>query len=103
MQAIFSELKDFNDRNTLVVSPFENINKQFIPNDVTSDYWDIVKRPSSYNEDFCVPAIGFYMQGVLKSREKKVAEFDTRSFATRLSLENMQKRLKVSAGNYSLY
>ncbi len=60
------------------------------------EYWDIDKRPSSFLDDFYLPALVKFMTGV-DSVLKEGQSFDIRAYTSRFSLTNLERRLRDSS------
>lgn len=101
LQPVFKHFPQFDETNTIVVGPFENEAKDYKPNDMVLDHWDIMKHPLKYNDDVFVNAFVQYIKGVHKSHNTRGS--DVRGFLAKYSLGNMEKRLKASTINTGLW
>lgn len=95
MQTIFKAYPDYNDTNTVVVSPYQNTIAKYAPNDLLMELWDLEKSSSTYLSDYYVEALRLYLLG-LDSLGQKPKSLDIREYSSRMSLTNMQLRLKAS-------
>ena len=100
LQTIFKAHPEFDETSTFVVSPFENQMTQFAPNDLLMSYWDLDKKGSSYTDDYYVPALKSYLLGLSSLAEQK-SRLDVRQYSSRMSLTNLESRLRTSSSNYS--
>lgn len=84
----------------MVVSPFQNTIAKYAPNDLLMEFWDLEKSNSSYFDDYYVEALRLYLLG-LDSLGQKPKDLDIREYSSRMSLTNMQLRIKNTAEGYS--
>lgn len=89
---------EFMEQNIVVVSPQLNLMPACRPNDLVIDHWDVQKKPEQYANDFFGFALVHYLLGMQEAMMKK-SNFDCRDFVSRMSLQNLERRLHHSTQN----
>jgi hypothetical protein len=73
---------------------------EFAPNDVLMSYWDLDNKESSYLDDYYIPALRSYLVG-LSSLATTKPKLDVRQYSSRMSLANLESRLRVSSSKFN--